>query len=34
VRYIERGYDKLDEKLRSLGAKIERIVIDTPASAS
>jgi UDP-N-acetylglucosamine 1-carboxyvinyltransferase len=25
VRYIERGYDKLDEKLRSLGAKIERI---------
>jgi len=25
VRYIERGYDKLDEKLQSLGAKIERI---------
>ena len=25
VHYIERGYDKLDEKLRSLGAKIERI---------
>ncbi|MBI3619498.1 UDP-N-acetylglucosamine 1-carboxyvinyltransferase [Candidatus Peregrinibacteria bacterium] len=24
VRYIERGYDRLDEKLRSLGAKIER----------
>ncbi len=34
VRYIERGYDKLDEKLRSLGAKIERIVIDAPSSAS
>lgn len=34
VRYIERGYDKFDEKLRSLGATIERIVIDTPASAS
>jgi UDP-N-acetylglucosamine 1-carboxyvinyltransferase len=25
VRYIERGYDRLDEKLRNLGAKIERI---------
>jgi UDP-N-acetylglucosamine 1-carboxyvinyltransferase len=25
VRYIERGYDRLDEKLRSLGAQIERI---------
>lgn len=25
VRYIERGYDKLDEKLKSLGAKIERV---------
>jgi UDP-N-acetylglucosamine 1-carboxyvinyltransferase len=24
VRYIERGYDRLDQKLRSLGAKIER----------
>lgn len=28
VRYIERGYDKLDEKLKSLGAKIERQEID------
>lgn len=28
VRYIERGYDRLDEKLRSLGAKIERQVIE------
>ena len=25
VRYIERGFDRLDEKLRSLGASIERI---------
>ncbi|TSC59292.1 MAG: UDP-N-acetylglucosamine 1-carboxyvinyltransferase [Candidatus Peregrinibacteria bacterium Greene0416_62] len=25
VRYIERGFDKLDEKLRSLGASIDRI---------
>lgn len=25
VRYIERGYDRLDEKLRALGAKIERL---------
>ncbi len=25
VRYIERGYDRLDEKLRALGAKIERV---------
>ena len=25
VRYIERGYDRLDEKLRGLGARIERL---------
>lgn len=31
VRYIERGYDKLDEKLRSVGAKIERQVIEQKA---
>ena len=30
VRYIERGYDKLDEKLRALGARIERIVMEDP----
>jgi UDP-N-acetylglucosamine 1-carboxyvinyltransferase len=24
IRYIERGYDRLDEKLRGLGARIER----------
>ena len=28
VRYIERGYDRLDEKLSSLGAKIDRVVIE------
>lgn len=28
VRYIERGYDRLDEKLRSLGAHIERIALE------
>ncbi len=25
IRYIERGYDRLDEKLRSMGAEIERV---------
>lgn len=25
VRYIERGYDRLDQKLKGLGAKIERV---------
>lgn len=25
IQYIERGYDRLDEKLRSVGAKIERV---------
>ncbi len=27
VRYIERGYDRLDQKLRGLGAKIERMEV-------
>lgn len=27
VRYIERGYDRLDEKLRVLGAHIERVTV-------
>ncbi len=31
VRYIERGYDQLDEKLRSVGAVISRQVIETAA---
>ena len=30
VRYIERGYDHMDEKLRSLGAKIEKIELEDP----
>jgi UDP-N-acetylglucosamine 1-carboxyvinyltransferase len=29
VRYIERGYDRLDEKLRNLGAKIDRMEMQT-----
>lgn len=33
VRWIERGYDRLDEKLRGLGAHIERLVIDIPPQA-
>jgi len=33
VRYIERGYDKLDEKLGNLGAKIERLKLDVPVVA-
>lgn len=32
VKYIERGYEKLDEKLRSVGAKIERQVIEQPTA--
>lgn len=28
VKYIERGYERLDEKLRSIGANIERQVIE------
>ncbi len=28
VRYIERGYDRFDEKLTSLGADIEKIVTE------
>lgn len=27
VRYIERGYDHLDEKLRALGARMERVTV-------
>lgn len=30
VRYIERGYDHLDEKLRNLGAKIDKIEMTEP----
>jgi UDP-N-acetylglucosamine 1-carboxyvinyltransferase len=34
VRYIERGYDHLDDKLRSLGAKIEKIELEDPAEVA
>lgn len=34
VKYIERGYDKFDEKLRALGATIDRIVVDGVKTAS
>lgn len=34
VRYIERGYDHLDEKLRSLGAKIKKLETLTPEDAA
>lgn len=34
VQYIERGYDRLDEKLRSLGAKIERVIVDGAAATA
>jgi UDP-N-acetylglucosamine 1-carboxyvinyltransferase len=30
VKYIERGYERLDERLRAVGAKIERQVIEKP----
>jgi UDP-N-acetylglucosamine 1-carboxyvinyltransferase len=30
VRYIERGYDRLEDKLRELGAKIEKTVVEAP----
>ncbi len=30
VHYIERGYDQFDQKLRSVGAKIERIETEEP----
>jgi UDP-N-acetylglucosamine 1-carboxyvinyltransferase len=32
VEYIMRGYERFDEKLRSLGALIERVREDRPAS--
>jgi len=34
VRYIERGYERLDEKLRSLGAKIEKIELEDPTGVA
>jgi UDP-N-acetylglucosamine 1-carboxyvinyltransferase len=32
VRYIERGYDRFDAKLRSLGADIERVEVEESSS--
>lgn len=34
VRYIERGYDHFDEKLRSLGAKIDKIEMEDPVEVA
>jgi UDP-N-acetylglucosamine 1-carboxyvinyltransferase len=33
VRQIDRGYERIDERLRALGARIERVPLDTPAPA-
>jgi UDP-N-acetylglucosamine 1-carboxyvinyltransferase len=33
VHYIERGYDRLEEKLRSVGATMEKIVPEVPVHA-
>lgn len=32
VKYIERGYDKLEDKLKMLGAKIEKITVESLAN--
>jgi UDP-N-acetylglucosamine 1-carboxyvinyltransferase len=31
VREIDRGYERIDERLRDLGARIERVAVDQPA---
>jgi len=31
IRQIDRGYEQIDERLRALGAKIERVSAETPA---
>ncbi|MCL2769675.1 MAG: UDP-N-acetylglucosamine 1-carboxyvinyltransferase [Solirubrobacterales bacterium] len=33
VRQIDRGYERIDERLRELGAKIERVATETPLPA-
>jgi len=33
VKYIERGYDRMDEKLRACGAKIDRMVVENTPPA-
>ena len=34
IHYIERGYVKIDEKFRNLGADIKRVTVNDPASVS
>jgi UDP-N-acetylglucosamine 1-carboxyvinyltransferase len=31
IRQIDRGYEQIDERLRGLGARIERVPADQPA---
>jgi UDP-N-acetylglucosamine 1-carboxyvinyltransferase len=31
VRQIDRGYERIDERLRELGAQIERVASEQPA---
>jgi len=31
IRQIDRGYERIDERLQSLGAHIERVATDVPA---
>jgi UDP-N-acetylglucosamine 1-carboxyvinyltransferase len=31
IRQIDRGYEQIDERLRALGARIERVSVDAPA---
>jgi UDP-N-acetylglucosamine 1-carboxyvinyltransferase len=31
IRQIDRGYEQIDERLRALGARIERVSVDVPA---
>jgi UDP-N-acetylglucosamine 1-carboxyvinyltransferase len=31
IRQIDRGYEQIDERLRALGARIERVPVDAPA---
>jgi UDP-N-acetylglucosamine 1-carboxyvinyltransferase len=34
IRQIDRGYERIDERLRALGARIERVALDGPALAT
>jgi UDP-N-acetylglucosamine 1-carboxyvinyltransferase len=31
IRQIDRGYERIDERLRGLGARIERVSAEVPA---